>query len=302
MNEDGILLLDKCEGETSSALVRKAKKNLRVKKAGHSGTLDPFATGLLILLLGEGTKLSHYLMAGDKKYTAVMHLGLETDTMDSTGSIIDKRSFADIDPGKIEKTAQEFLGDIEQTPPMFSAVKLNGERAYKLARMGVKVALRKRTVTVKSLEIVSIDLPKVTMNIRCSGGTYIRSLASDMGKRMGSCAFLSALRRTGSGPFDVKDAVKSEKIGDPSITDHIFQDVIPLRDSLPDVKEINISSVMAERLRNGIRPERKNISGMSELEDSYKGFLKLVCKDRLIAVMDVDLLSNEWIRKIRIFN
>jgi tRNA pseudouridine55 synthase len=302
MNKDGILLFDKCEGETSSDLVRKVKRFLKIKKVGHSGTLDPFATGLLIVLLGQGTKLSHYIMAGEKKYLAVMHLGLETDTMDSTGSVICSKPIVDLDPDKIEKTVHEFTGEIEQVPPMFSAVKVNGEPAYKLARKGLKVALKKRTVIVYSLEIISIDLPKVTLNIRCSGGTYVRSLASDIGKRLNSCACLSSLRRTGSGPFDVMNAIKSEEIGDSSKNDRIFDNVISLRDALVDVREININKTMAEKIRNGFKPDWSYFSEISELEDSYKGFLKLVYGSELVAVMDVNRLEDNWIMKIRNFN
>ena len=296
------MLFDKCEGETSSDLVRKVKKFLKIKKVGHSGTLDPFATGLLIVLLGQGTKLSRYLMAGEKKYTAVMHLGMETDTMDSTGEVICSKPIVGLDSDRIERTVQEFTGEIEQIPPIFSAVKINGEPAYKLARRGLKVALIKRNVTVHSMEIISIDLPRVTLNIRCSGGTYIRSLASDIGKRLDSCACLSALRRTGSGPFDVKNAIKSEEIGDTYTADHIFDNVISLRDALTDVGEIKINKMMAEKIRNGFKPDWSHVSEISKLEDSYKGFLKFVYGSELVAIMDVDRLQDNWIRKIRIFN
>ena len=209
---DGIILIDKNEGESSFDVVRRLRAKVKVKKVGHAGTLDPFATGLLIILLGQGTKLSPFLMSGQKRYRATMRLGVETDTLDPTGRVIRTTHVPAFEPEQIKTNALKFVGEIEQVPPIFSAVSYKGNRAYKLARKGIKVELEKRRVRIHSVEIISIDLPEITMEISCSGGTYIRSLASDIGNKLGTGAHLSALRRLSSGPFEVKDALNTKHI------------------------------------------------------------------------------------------
>ena len=178
---DGILLVNKIKGETSHDVVKKVKAAFGLKncKVGHAGTLDPFATGLLIILLGQGTKLSRFIMSEDKVYRGTMRLGVETDTLDCTGSVVHKVTVSELGIEQIREKARQFVGEIEQLPPVYSAVKYKGTRAYKLARRGEEMSLKKRNVTVYSLRILSVDLPDVTMEVRCSSGTYIRSLAAD---------------------------------------------------------------------------------------------------------------------------
>jgi tRNA pseudouridine55 synthase len=301
---DGILLVDKNEGETSSDVVRKIKKTLNVKRVGHAGTLDPFATGLLIVLLDQGTKLSPYLMPGRKRYRATMRLGVETDTLDLTGQILRSRPVPDLDPREIKERTLEFIGEIEQIPPIYSAVNLNGKRAYELARKGIKVELKKRRVRIYSIKIISIELPDITMEIECSGGTYIRSLAADIGEKLNTCAHLRALRRLTSGSFNVNDAIDLKMSGDAELKRVIENKIITLRYALPDIEAASIDSSIAKKIKNGYRPGRKEVSvGTSSLEKN--DYIKLLNGESLVAVIEMNHSNDDesgWMKKIRVFN
>ncbi|MFC1869013.1 tRNA pseudouridine(55) synthase TruB [Thermodesulfobacteriota bacterium] len=302
---DGIILIDKNKEETSFDVVKRLRKILGLKKVGHSGTLDPFATGLLLILLGQGTKLFPYLMKGEKRYLATMRLGIETDTLDPTGRVVDTRPLPELVPEEIEKNILKFVGDIEQVPPAFSAVNYKGSRAYKFAREGIKVDLKKRAVTIHSLEIISIDLPEITMEITCSGGTYVRSLAADMGKQLGSIAHLSSLRRLSSGPFQVKNALSSSQIDSASANRPLEDKVIALKDALPDMNEALIGTETAKKIRNGYRPRWEEVMDGAAFPEIYEGFVKLVNRNSLVAVMEVGHLSGDdkgWLKSIRVFN
>jgi tRNA pseudouridine55 synthase len=303
-SNDGIILVDKNEGETSFDVVRKTKRALEKKKVGHAGTLDPFATGLLIILLGQGTKLSNYLMAGKKKYLATMTLGVETDTLDKTGRIIRTMAVPDIDDEEIRRVVQEFAGDIEQRPPAYSAINCKGRRAYELARQGIAVDLEKRMVTIHSIKIISVDLPGVTFEVTCSSGTYIRTLAADIGERLGSAAHLNSLRRLSSGGFEVRDAVDSKMIGSGYAGDDITGRIISMKDALTGMKECTIDRESAKKIKNGIRPGWDELGFRDKSFDDYQGFIKLTNGSSLVAVMDVDRLSccdKKWLKNIRVF-
>ena len=301
---DGILLIDKEEGKTSFDAVRMIKRILRCKKTGHAGTLDPFATGLLIILLGQGTKLSSYIMGGKKKYRAEIRLGIETDTCDPTGSVIEEVPVPDIGVESIAEVIDLFTGVIEQTPPAFSALKVNGQRAYKLARKGIEVELKKREVTVYSIDIVDIRLPLIMLNITCSAGTYIRSLAADIGKKLGTAAHLRKLRRLSSGLFDVNDALVL-KDADSVVGEFLSDRIIPLHESLPDMHRVNIDNQLAEKIRNGYRPSWKELPGIIDTSGIGNGYLKLVTESSLVAIIEIDgssTLENNWLKKVKVFN
>ena len=303
--KSGIILIDKNENETSFDVVKKIKKITGQKKVGHAGTLDPFATGLLILLIGQGTKLSPYIMSGTKKYRATLRLGVETDTMDPTGRVVGSHHVPAFDPDYIQEATRCFIGDIEQIPPAFSAVKYEGKRAYELARKGVRVELNKRTVTIHTLDIIKDESPFLTIEVCCSGGTYIRSLASDIGKRLGTGAHLKALRRLSSGSFRVNDALDSTDIGS-SLNETPLEDkMISLRDALPDMVELQVKDGTAEKIRKGARPTRQDMDPVSGLSVDYEGYIKLVNGMDLIAVMKVNHLpgkSTDWIETLRVFH
>jgi tRNA pseudouridine55 synthase len=204
--QSGILLIDKPGGVTSFEVVRRARRALKVRKIGHLGTLDPFATGLLPLCLQEATKLVPFLMPEPKTYQAVVKLGETTDTQDLTGQVV-ARSDALPAPEEIFRKAQGFVGEILQTPPMYSAVHYQGQRLYKLARRGEVVEIQPRKVLVHSLTVDEIALPLVTLAVKCSQGTYIRTLAHDLGAALGCGAHLIALRRLQVGRFRVEESL-----------------------------------------------------------------------------------------------
>jgi tRNA pseudouridine55 synthase len=300
---DGIILIDKEEGMTSFDVVKAIRRLLTVKKVGHAGTLDPFATGLLIVLLGQGTKLSNYLVAGDKVYQATMRLGVETDTQDLTGGVVKRCSVPEFEPEFIKKVAHKFVGEIEQVPPLFSAVNYRGKRAYELARKGIKMDLQKRRVEVHSLEITSIDLPDVTMKVTCSRGTYVRSLAADLGRELGPGAHLKSLRRFCSGPFSVEDALSLKKVEYLSRDRIVPESIIPLHKALPDMRETKVEGSMAQRIRNGHQPGCDEVA-MADLPGSFEGYMKLVEGEGLVAIAKVHLsVKNKASLKImRVFN
>lgn len=300
---DGIILIDKEEGMTSFDVVKAIRRILTVKKVGHAGTLDPFATGLLIILLGQGTKLSNYLMAGDKVYEATMRLGVETDTQDPTGRVVKRCLVPEFEPEFIRKVAHRFVGEIEQVPPSFSAVNYRGKRAYELARRGIKMDLQKRRVKVHSLAITSLNLPDVTMKVTCSRGTYVRSLAADLGKELGTGAHLKALRRFSSGPFSVKEALSLEDVEQLSRDRIASKSIIPLHKALPDMRQAKVEGSMAQRIRNGHQPGCDEV-GMGDLPRSFEGYMKLVEGEGLVAIAKVHpLVENKASLKImRVFN
>lgn len=202
-----LLLVDKPLGWTSFDVVAKTRGILRVKKIGHTGTLDPLATGLLVLCLGRATKLADAIQAGEKEYTGTIRFGAITATDDAEGEEIEQFPVDHLTEESIRQAAAGFLGESLQAPPMFSARKKDGQRLYKLARRGETVEVPPRPITIMEFDITGIALPEIGFRVVCSKGTYIRSLARDMGQRLGSGGYLTELRRTRSGTFGVEDAV-----------------------------------------------------------------------------------------------
>lgn len=203
---DGILLVDKPAGMTSHDVVDLIRRQFDIKKAGHAGTLDPAATGLLVVLIGKATKLSSKFTSGDKEYEAVMTLGRRTDSGDAEGEILSESDFRGITEERIREAFRSFEGETEQIPPMFSAVRHKGKRLYELARKGKEVPREPRKIRIEKLRIDKIALPVVHFIVRCSKGTYIRKLCDDIGNKLGCGAHLSGLRRVSSGEFSLKDS------------------------------------------------------------------------------------------------
>jgi tRNA pseudouridine55 synthase len=206
MGIHGVLNLNKPPRLTSRQAVDCVKRILNVKKAGHGGTLDPDATGVLLICLGDGTKLFEALQVGTKEYEGTLILGITTDTLDANGQIIKTADVSQITPDQIRSVCQQFVGEIEQVPPMFSAVKYKGKPLYKLARRGLEVKRRSRQVFIESIELLSLNIPEVRFRVVCSKGTYIRALAADIGAALGCGAHLSELIRTRSGVFKIEEA------------------------------------------------------------------------------------------------
>lgn len=210
---NGVLLIDKPNGWTSHDVVAKLRGILRTRRVGHAGTLDPLATGLLVVLVGNACKASQYLMSQGKIYEGAFRLGRVTNTQDSDGEIMEENPVpADITPEKIAEAMRSMLGDQYQTPPMFSAIKINGQPLYKMARKGQETEREPRFIRISSFELLGADLPEARFRVECTKGTYVRTLAHDLGRRLGPGASLTALRRIASGDHDVADAVTLEAL------------------------------------------------------------------------------------------
>jgi tRNA pseudouridine55 synthase len=205
----GILVVDKSSGETSFAVVARARKALGERRIGHAGTLDPAAVGVLPLLIGEATKLMPYLTAQDKEYVAVIRLGITTDTHDLQGRVVAKAAVPSLALGDVERACRRFVGRIRQTPPMYSAVHHAGRRLYELARQGVEVPREAREVVVHAIEVLALDADRLTARIVCGKGTYIRAIAADLGADLGCGGAVEQLVRTRVGPFERGDALPS---------------------------------------------------------------------------------------------
>ena len=212
--KEGILLVDKPKGFTSHDIVDVVRRKLGTRRVGHAGTLDPLAEGLLIILVDRYTKLFSKFANFDKEYMGVLKLGEITTTGDSEGKIIEKRDYRGINDGQIEEVASRFIGDIEQIPPMVSAVRVGGRRLYDLARKGIVVERAVRKIKIYSLKIINIDLPLVEFYIHCSKGTYVRKLAEDIGEGLGCGAHIVAIKRLSIGPFKLEKAIKLDDVNE----------------------------------------------------------------------------------------
>ncbi len=214
MTTHGILLLDKPAGLTSTAALTRAKRILGIKKAGHTGALDPMATGLLPLCFGQATKVSQFLLESDKQYLADIELGVTTDSGDADGKVTSERTVPELTARQIETVLDSFRGPIEQIPPMVSALKHKGKRLHELARQGIEVERKPRSITIHQLDRLDFDTNRLTVRVGCSKGTYIRSLAMDIGEVIGCGAHLSMLRREQSGPFSLDKATTLDELSD----------------------------------------------------------------------------------------
>jgi tRNA pseudouridine55 synthase len=209
----GIVLIDKPIGPSSFQMVRQVRRALGVKKVGHSGTLDPFASGLLVICVGRpATRIIDRLMGGIKEYEAVLRLGIVTDTQDPEGTIIAQRPVGELEVGRVEACLANFVGEIMQTPPRFSALKHQGKPLYHYARRGIVVEKEARRVIIHSLSLLSLTGDRLTIRAVCGKGTYIRSLGADIGQALGCGAHLEALRRLRNGPFSVKEALAGDHL------------------------------------------------------------------------------------------
>jgi tRNA pseudouridine55 synthase len=251
----GILLIDKPEGGTSFEVVRRARKALGIRKIGHLGTLDPMATGLLPLCLLEATKLVPYLMPEPKVYRARVRLGVATDTQDACGTVLARCETLPA-PALIYQAAAAFMGEVTQTPPMYSALHCEGERAYRRARRGETVELAPRKVTVYALTVDEVAIPEFTMTVKCSQGTYIRTLAKDLGDALGCGAHLTALRRLAVGALRVEEALPLAALAELG-RGELEPRIIPISRCLPGMRPVEVGLAEARQLRQGqllVRP------------------------------------------------
>ncbi|OHB32341.1 MAG: tRNA pseudouridine(55) synthase TruB [Desulfuromonadaceae bacterium GWC2_58_13] len=256
---EGLLVIDKPGGVTSHDVVRQVRRMCRQRQVGHAGTLDPMATGILVVGVGEATRIIQFLMAGEKTYRATLKLGESTDTQDAEGNILVQRGWETITADAVLRVSQLFVGAIRQMPPMFSALKKDGVPLYRLARQGIEVEREAREVTIQQIRVEKIDLPFITLVVDCSKGTYIRTLCHDIGEMLGCGAHLTALRRTRSGCFSEEDSIRLEDYAN-------VPDSLPLlsfEHGLRDYPSYAVSPEAAARLRNGIPPKADEVSGGS---------------------------------------
>ncbi|MCQ9206740.1 MAG: tRNA pseudouridine(55) synthase TruB [Omnitrophica bacterium] len=230
---EGIMLVDKPLGFTSHDIVAIVRRNLNFSKVGHAGTLDPMATGLLIMLLGRFTKKSIYFSNYDKEYEATLRLGVATDSGDKEGKVTEEKDLGPFGEKikNIEHAFKSFLGEIRQVPPMFSAKKVKGKKLYEFARKGITLKREPKLIVIKDIVILDISLPHVTFRVKCSKGTYVRQLGHDMGEKIGCGAHLVSLRRTKIGPFSVKDALSLDELRSPagSRNTRIHENILQLK-------------------------------------------------------------------------
>jgi tRNA pseudouridine55 synthase len=249
---NGIVVIDKPPGKTSHDVVEDVKKALSVKKAGHAGTLDPMATGVLPVCLEEATKLVQFLSTDTKDYTATMLLGVKTDTQDIEGKIIASDN-PNVMHEDIEDIFFRFVGETQQVPPRYSAVKYKGKPLYKWARRGITIEPPRRIIKIYAITIDEVNLPYVTFRVSCSKGTYVRSLCSDIGEMLGCGACLASLRRTRSGNFFEASAIPLDELENAAGKPPQYH-VIPLIDALPHIAAIYVDHKFARRLREGYQP------------------------------------------------
>lgn len=252
---DGVLLLDKPAGLSSNDALIRAKRLFSARKAGHTGTLDPFATGLLPLCFGEATKFSQDLLDADKTYETVVHLGICTVTGDTEGDVVGTSEVPSLTAEDIEKVLSRFRGNILQVPPMYSALKRNGKPLYEYARAGVELEREARPVTVHELVLLDCTLPYLTLRVKCSKGTYIRVLGEDIGKAVGCGAHLQSLRRTEVGVLTLDSAVTLENLEQSAqrMGNDLSDALEPVDYLLSSLPAIALSPVLANRFRNGQR-------------------------------------------------
>jgi tRNA pseudouridine55 synthase len=256
---DGALLLDKPLGVSSNFALQKAKKIMGARKAGHGGTLDPLASGLLVVVFGEATKFAGPLLDGDKEYLATLQLGVTTATGDAEGDVLERRPI-DANDADVQEVLGRFRGEIEQIPPMYSALKRDGVPLYKLARRGEEVERKPRRVSISQLDLRAFHSPLMEIRVRCSKGTYIRTLAQDIGAALGCGAHLAALRRTGSGRFRIDDAVGLEVLAAMSPESRLRR-LLPLAELLVGLPRAELDAPSAARLRNG---QALPVSGLAQ--------------------------------------
>ena len=233
---EGVLLVDKPQGLTSHDVVYRLRRKLSMKKIGHAGTLDPMATGLLVMLIGKATRISQYLMSVDKAYEGEATLGVVTDSQDAEGEVLTTLPVPELTEAQVREAMKGFLGDQYQTPPMHSAIKIDGVPLYKMARKGEEVEREPRFIRVMSFELLSFAPPKITFRLLCTKGTYVRTIAHDLGQKLGCGAHLSALRRTGSGKFDIAQCLTLEAIETMSLPE-IEKRLIPIYEAAPRVAQ-----------------------------------------------------------------
>ncbi len=308
--KDGVLIIDKPEGMSSTKVVEEVKKKLKVRKAGHGGTLDPFATGVLPICIGKGTKIAQFILDGDKEYEGVMELGLETDTYDATGEVVARHEVpSNLSLAELQRVFDEFVGVLSQAPPAFSAAKLHGRPLYKYAREGLKVEKPPKKVEILAFEALEYAPPLVRFRVYCGKGTYIRSLVHEVGQKLGCGAVLKELRRLKKGPFSLEQALTLEeldiKIKEGSVEKHIISPA----EALSFIPAVTVGDELAKKIRQGRPLTVASLANMIRLQKVPQKpripWLRLITpKGDLVAVAEYpeDLNAPGQVKMLRVFN
>lgn len=279
----GILNVYKPKGITSHDVVSFVRRKLKMKRIGHTGTLDPLATGVLPVLVGNATKLSDIIMADEKKYVARVILGVTTDTDDTTGNVIEKKDVS-VTEEQLNAVLKDFIGEIEQIPPMYSAIKVDGKKLYQLARKGVEVERKPRKITVFSIDIKNFDGVSFDMHVHCGKGTYIRALCRDIGEALGTGACMDALERTMSGVFTKENSYTFEEI-EMAVDSGRIEELLLAPDSvLGEIVRVDATEENVIKIKNGIRlrPQQLGIDKYSENE-----MFRIYASDELLCLLKV---------------
>lgn len=309
MNLSGVLPVNKPSGVTSHDVIQRLRQILHTKRIGHTGTLDPGASGVLLACVGKATKVVQFLTEYDKQYEAVIKLGITTDTYDREGKITKVREDFKISSDKIRKVIDSFKGKMWQTPPLHSAIKYKGKKLYQYARAKKKVEVKKREVEIKDIEVLGIDIPYVKLKIGCSKGTYVRSLVFDVGEKLGCGAHLFSLRRTRVGPFKLVDALDLENVSGLQDEGKIPDTLVPLEKALAHLPSVVVTRTFAEKVKHGIplvslsvlstegdfeknrtvsiKDDRKNIIAIGRALSPAEKFLDLKHKKKLFEYIRV---------------
>jgi tRNA pseudouridine55 synthase len=297
MTQSGILLIDKSEGPSSAQVVSRVKKLVQAKKVGHLGTLDPFASGLLLIGINEGTKIADIFLGGTKSYRGVMALGVETDSQDITGKVVRERSVPSIGETDLRSLEEKFTGELQQVPPMFSALKKQGVRLYRLARQGKEIPREPRSVKVEALRINKVADAELEFEVTCSRGTYVRTLAADMGQALGCGAYLKSLRRMACGHLKVEQSVTMDELERQFGRDSI--PLISLRVALNPMRMVDWDGRVLARLRLGQQHVLAQIGDRREAE-RLVGIVDPRGELAAIAEWTEDLPQGRW-RLFRLF-
>ncbi|HET6490577.1 MAG TPA: tRNA pseudouridine(55) synthase TruB [Syntrophales bacterium] len=281
---NGVIIVDKPAGITSHDVVDRVRKLLGIRKAGHTGTLDPMATGVLAVCVGEATKIASFLTGEDKVYEATMRLGVRTDTQDMTGRVLAEQE-PRVTEADVKAVLADFVGTITQVPPQYSAVKVRGKALYQWARKGVNVEPAARQVEIREIRVGTIELPRVSFAVTCSKGTYVRTLCADAGDRLGCGAALERLRRTVSGIFREENAVSLGGESDAEIRARLQRALIPTRQALPGVPDVLIPPSLEQRVMKGHQPDAEGLAGLQIASLAAGDVVKFVSETgRLVAL------------------
>lgn len=297
MSVDGLLNVNKPYGLTSTEVVRRLKRSSGVKRVGHGGTLDPMATGVVPVCFGQGTRVVEYLVEGGKEYRGIVQLGTVTDTYDAMGSVVETKDASAVSLEDVTRAVDHFKGVIEQVPPMYSALKVQGKRLYELARAGIEVERKPRSVEVHEIDVIDWSPPAVTLNVECGRGLYMRSLAHDLGSEIGSGGHLKELVRTRSGPFHIADSLDLET-AEQMAADGDWSELHAPDTVLSGMSAAIVGSDVEGDIRHGRQlPIEVRLEGSSQ-DTKYRVYSS---DGRFLAIVSADEASGAW-RPVKVFS